>query len=109
MSEADVIERLERVIQTRLRERPDASYVARLLAGGEPELTAKIREESGELCAASERAETVHEAADLVFHLLVLLASRGVEFAAVRAELERRFGTGGLAEKAARSAEPRGT
>ena len=102
MSDADVIERLERVIESRMRERPEASYVARLLAGGEPELSAKLREESEELIAAGARDETVHEAADLLFHLLVLLASRGVEFAAVRAELERRFGIGGLTEKAAR-------
>jgi phosphoribosyl-ATP pyrophosphohydrolase len=100
----DVIERLERVIESRKRERPEASYVARLLAGGEPELAAKLREEAEELIAAGARGESIHEAADLVFHLLVLLAARGVEFAAVRAELERRFGIGGLAEKAARPA-----
>jgi phosphoribosyl-ATP pyrophosphohydrolase len=104
MSDADLIERLERVIESRMRERPESSYVAQLLAGGEPALSAKLREEAEELIAAALRGETVHEAADLVFHLLVLLASRGVQFAAVRAELERRFGTGGLAEKAARPA-----
>ena len=108
MSDADVIERLERVIESRMRERPEASYVARLLAGGETELAAKLREEAEELIAAGLRGETVHEAADLMFHLLVMLASRGVEFAAVRAELERRFGVGGLAEKASRSARTGG-
>src|SRR5688500_15286783 len=84
MADADVIERLERVIRSRMSEQPDASYVARLLAGGEREMTAKIREEADELVAASARDETVHEAADLVFHVLVLLASRGIDFAAVR-------------------------
>ncbi len=103
MPAADVIERLEQVIAGRLRERPAGSYVTRLLDGGEPAIAAKIREESGELCAARGPAESVHEAADVLFHVLVLLGLRGVEFAAVCAELERRFGTGGLAEKAARS------
>jgi phosphoribosyl-ATP pyrophosphohydrolase len=99
----DVIERVEAVIRERLRERPAGSYVTRLLDGGEPAIAAKIREESQELCAAAGAAESVHEAADVLFHVLVLLGLRGVGFAAVCGELERRFGTGGLAEKAARS------
>ena len=104
MSEVDVFERLEQVIRGRVRERPEGSYVTRLLAGGEPALAAKIREEAGELIAAAGgRSETVHEAADLLFHVLVLLAARGVELAAVRQELDRRFGIGGLAEKAGRA------
>jgi phosphoribosyl-ATP pyrophosphohydrolase len=103
MSDLDVIERLERVIQGRLHERPEGSYVARLIAGGEPEIARKIREESAELIAAGSGLETVREAADLVFHTLVLLAARGIEFSAVCQELDRRFGVGGLAEKAARA------
>jgi phosphoribosyl-ATP pyrophosphohydrolase len=99
---SDVIERLERVIEGRVRERPAGSYVTRLLDGGEPAIAAKIREESGELIAAARPDETAHEAADVVFHMLVLLAARGVAWSGVCGELERRFGTGGLAEKAAR-------
>ena len=101
MAAGDVIERLEKVIQGRVRERPEGSYVARLLEGGEPAIAAKLREEAAELGAPD--ADTVHEAADVLFHMLVLLGVRGVEFGAVCGELERRFGTGGLAEKAARS------
>jgi len=103
MSDTDILERLERVIATRARERPAGSYVTRLVDGGEPAIAAKIREEAGELCAAATPDETVHEAADLWFHTLVLLAARGVELSAVCRELARRFGTGGLAEKAARA------
>jgi len=102
MVTSDVIERLERVIQGRVRERPAGSYVTRLVEGGEPAIAAKVREEAAELCAAAGEGESAHEAADVLFHVLVLLGLRGVPFAAVRAELERRFGTGGLAEKAAR-------
>jgi phosphoribosyl-ATP pyrophosphohydrolase len=102
MAASDVIERLEQVIADRLRERPRGSYVTRLLDGGEPAIAAKIREEAAELCSAAGVPESVHEAADVLFHVLVLLGARGVGFAAVCGELERRFGTGGLAEKAAR-------
>jgi len=103
MSDTDILARLERVIATRVRERPAGSYVTRLVEGGEPAMTAKIREEAHELCTAATHDESVHEAADLWFHTLVLLAARGVELAAVCRELERRFGTGGLTEKAARA------
>jgi len=104
MSSRDVIDRLEAVIDGRRRERPDGSYVVRLLDGGEPALGAKIDEEAAELVAAAgDRAATTHEAADLLFHMLVLLRARDVSFGEVAAELERRFGIGGLAEKAARS------
>ena len=103
MAASDVIERLERVIEGRIRERPAGSYVVRLLDGGEPAIAAKIREEAGELCAAAGAADSAHEAADVLFHVLVLLGVRGVPFGAVCGELERRFGTGGLAEKASRS------
>lgn len=105
MSEAQILERLAAVIEQRRRERPEGSYVVRLLDGGLEAIAAKVREESEELleAAAAGRAEAiVHEAADLVFHLWVLLAERGVPPAAVYAELQRRFGTGGLVEKARR-------
>src|SRR5262245_44642964 len=102
MAASDVIERLESVIRERVRARPAGSYVTRLVEEGEGAIAAKLREESAELCDARGDAETVHEAADVVFHMLVLLGVRGVGFGAVSGELERRFGTGGLAEKAAR-------
>ena len=64
-----------------------------------------MTEEACELVEASLQGDTaavVHEAADLFFHALVLLEVTGVKLARVEAELDRRFGTGGFAEKASR-------
>ena len=77
-----------------------------LLDAGTPKILAKIAEEHGELAAELERGGTgaiVHEAADLIFHVLVGLLARGVPVADVFAELQRRFGTGGHEEKRSRS------
>jgi len=72
-----------------------------------PATGAKVNEEAGELVVAADREtddRVVSEAADLVYHMLVLLACRGVELSQVEDELARRFGISGLDEKAARSA-----
>lgn len=105
MTATDILDRLAAVIEQRQRDRPEDSYVVRLLAGGHAAISSKIREESEELIAAAaadDSAHTAHEAADLLFHTLVLLAHAGVAPGAVYQELERRFGTGGLEEKSAR-------
>jgi len=105
----DVLGALERVVRSRKGESPERSYTSRLFAGGVAACGAKVTEEAGELvtAAAAESAErVVAEAADLVYHLVVLLACRDVPLAAVEAELARRFGVSGLAEKAARPTEP---
>jgi phosphoribosyl-ATP pyrophosphohydrolase len=106
-----ILEALEQVIAARKGESPDRSYTSRLLAGGVPKAGEKVTEEAGELVQAA-TAETdervVSEAADLVYHMLVLLACRGLELARVEDELARRFGVSGLDEKAARPA-PSGT
>ena len=84
---------------------PERSYTSRLLAGGVPAIGAKVTEEAGELvqAAAGEGDDrVVAEAADLVYHMLVLLAARDVPLARVEDELARRFGVSGLDEKAAR-------
>ncbi len=82
------------------------SYVKSLFAKGPQAIYDKITEESGELIDASERElgqkEIIHEAADLWFHSLVLLAHHAVEPAEVMAELQRRSGVSGLVEKASR-------
>lgn len=99
---------LEQVIASRRGGDADRSYTARLLAGGLPAAGAKVTEEAGELvdAAAAESDErVVSEAADLVYHTLVLLACRGLPLARVEDELARRFGVSGLAEKAARTAD----
>lgn len=94
------------MIASRQGDSPDRSYTSRLLAGGVDAVGAKVREEADELvraAAAEPDDRVVAEAADLVYHTLVLLAARDLTLARVGDELARRFGTSGLAEKAARS------
>ncbi|MCG8589178.1 MAG: phosphoribosyl-ATP diphosphatase [Proteobacteria bacterium] len=100
-----VLDQLYDVIRQRQRERPQGSYVAQLLEQGVDAMGAKVREEAQELAQAAlgeGRERVVSEAADLVFHAWVLLAAADVSPGDVYAELGRRFGTGGLVEKAAR-------
>lgn len=107
MDHSDILARLEGVIAERMAGDADASYVARLHAKGLGKIAQKVGEEATEVVIAAlsgDAADLTGEAADLVFHLLVLLAERGVALDAVLAELARREGTSGLAEKAARKA-----
>jgi len=81
------------------------SYTKSLLDAGWPKILAKIAEEHGELAAelpAGPDDAVVHETADLLFHVMVGLTARGIAIDRVLAELARRFGTSGHAEKAAR-------
>ena len=103
----DTLARLEQTIRQRRGASPDESYVAKLMSRGLPELARKVGEEAVETLVAAislEKQELVGEAADLLFHLLLLLDARDVTLADVLAELDRREGTSGLAEKAARGA-----
>ena len=107
----EVLEALERVVAARKGDSPDRSYTSRLLAGGVATIGGKVTEEAGELvAAAADEADerVVSEDADLVYHMLVLLAARGVALTQVEEELARRFGVSGLDEKAARSGAARG-
>jgi phosphoribosyl-ATP pyrophosphohydrolase len=112
VNHVDVLDRLMATIEHRRATRPAGSYTTVLLDGGLEAIGAKVREESGELIeAAAEpgeagRQHAVREAADLVYHLLVLLAWREIPLADVEAELARRFGISGLDEKAARGQTP---
>lgn len=105
----ETLERLEGVVVSRKSDPPERSYTSRLLAGGVPAIGGKVTEEAGELVAAADHEtddRVVSEAADLVYHMLVLLACRDVPFGLVEAELARRFGVSGLDEKAARASGP---
>ena len=105
MDHAEILARLETVIAGRLGADPDTSYVARLHARGTGKMAQKIGEEATEVVIAAltgDDAELTGEAADLVFHLMVLLGARGVPIDAVLAELARREGTSGIVEKASR-------
>lgn len=85
--------KLEAVVAQRATEKPDASYTAKLLAKGINKVAQKVGEEGVEaaLAAVSESDDkVVAESADLLFHLLVLLRARGVPFARVVQELEKR-------------------
>jgi phosphoribosyl-ATP pyrophosphohydrolase/phosphoribosyl-AMP cyclohydrolase len=96
---------LEDVLEGRKKSTSASSYTKSLYDGGAAKIGAKIREEAGELATAldSESDErVVAEAADEVYHMLVGLRSRGIPLRRVLAELERRFGTSGHAEKDAR-------
>jgi phosphoribosyl-ATP pyrophosphohydrolase len=96
------------VIEDRKRTLPAKSYTTKLFEGGIPKIGAKVIEESAEVVeAAGEPGEagrdhTVREAADVLYHLLVLLAQREITLVDVEQELGRRFGISGLDEKASR-------
>jgi phosphoribosyl-ATP pyrophosphohydrolase len=103
---ADTLTRLEATIAARRAADPDSSYVARLNARGVPKIAQKVGEEAVETVIAAlqgDRAGLVGEAADLVFHLMVLLGAKEVPLTEVLAELDRREGTSGIAEKASRT------
>ena len=104
-SSAEFLERLEATIAARRGADPATSYVAKLEAKGLGKIAQKLGEEATEAVIAAvsgDESELVGEAADVLFHLLVLLGHKGISLAAVLAELERREGTSGIAEKAAR-------
>ena len=85
---------------------PESSWTAKLLAKGPEKCAEKFGEEAVEAiieAVKGDRARLTAEAADVVFHLLVMLAARDVTLADVEAELDRRTGTSGLVEKASRS------
>jgi phosphoribosyl-ATP pyrophosphohydrolase len=84
---------------------PDESYTAKLLAQGVEKCAKKLGEEAVETAIAAvlrDKGSVTSEAGDLLYHLLVLLEAAGVNLADVMAELERRQGMSGIAEKAAR-------
>jgi len=102
----DILTRLESTIASRRASPPESSYVAQLHARGLPVIARKLGEEAVEAAIAAlahDREDLVGEAADVLFHLLVLLDARQIALADVLAELERREGMSGLDEKAART------
>ena len=100
---------LARTIAARAGSPEASSYTAQLLAGGVSRCAQKLGEEAVEAAIAAVRGDRdalVGEAADVLYHLLVLLQAADIPFDAVRRELARRSGTSGLAEKAARRPAP---
>jgi phosphoribosyl-ATP pyrophosphohydrolase len=107
MSDA-ILRELAATLEARKQADPDSSYVARLYSQGFGRHPQESRRRSGRnLVGRQERRpeHLVRETADLWFHTLVMLAHQGLGPDAVLNELHRRFGTSGLAEKAARAAD----
>lgn len=102
----EALGRLEAVVQDRLAASDaKASYVASLAAKGRGKIAQKLGEEAVETVIAAiseDDPALIGEATDLVFHLAILLAERGLTWDAIAAELDRRDGTSGHTEKAAR-------
>lgn len=100
-----ILDSLYRVIESRKKADPAVSHTARLFARGPAKVAQKFGEESVEAViegAHGDKKALVMESADVVYHLLVLWAVRGVKPAEVWKELERREGRSGVTEKAAR-------
>ena len=109
----DVLKRLQLVLEQRKQADPEDSYVAGLYESGLNKILEKIGEEAVETILAAkdaqnskdgsaQRTEVIKETADLWFHSLVMLSHLNIDSSELLAELENRFGTSGLAEKAAR-------
>jgi phosphoribosyl-ATP pyrophosphohydrolase len=105
MAQFDQLEKLAGDIRVKANASPDESYTAKLISKGVAKCAKKFGEEAVELALASvgnSKLETTKEAADVLYHFLVLLQAAGVSADDVMLELKRREGTGGLVEKAAR-------
>ena len=101
----DTLSRLEKTIAERSTGNPEVSYVAQLNQRGLPVIARKLGEEATEAVVAAltgTSEELVGEAADVLFHLMVLLDARDIPLGDVMAELDRREGLSGLEEKASR-------
>jgi len=104
-SALDMLLRLEETLEERKSADPDTSYVAKLYKMGPCKIAQKVGEEAVETAMAvamNDDIGIINESADLVFHLMVLLKSRGYKLQDVALELARREGLSGLEEKASR-------
>lgn len=105
MSDEEVLRRLSKVIADRRRGDPSSSYVASLFAKGQDAVLKKVAEEAAEAVLAAKGGDKLHivkETADLWFHSLLLLAWHDLAPEDVLAELRRREGVSGIAEKQSR-------
>lgn len=102
----DILAKLAETLEARKGAAPESSYVAALYAKGLDAILKKVGEEATETVIAAkggDRAQLIHETADLWFHTLVLLAQQGLRPEDILRELEQRMGRSGHEEKAARS------
>jgi phosphoribosyl-ATP pyrophosphohydrolase len=105
----DIILEISAILEKRKGSLADSSYTKSLFDKGLAEILSKVSEESNELIEAAEsndenkKKKLIHETADLWFHTMVLLSYEGISAEEVLNELEKRFGTSGLDEKASRT------
>jgi phosphoribosyl-ATP pyrophosphohydrolase len=105
MDQFNQLHKLASDIASKANASPDQSYTAKLISKGVAKCAQKFGEEAIELALAAvshDKHETTAEAADVLYHFLVLLQAAGVTPGDVMDELKRREGTGGLVEKASR-------
>lgn len=105
MGQFDQLEKLSNDINAKAIASPDESYTAKLISNGVAKCAKKFGEEAVELALASvgnNKQDMTNEAADVLYHFLVLLKAAGIAPEVVMTELKRREGTGGLVEKASR-------
>ena len=101
----DILDRLMSQLHQRVSDLPEGSYTTKLVRGGIPKIAEKILEETHEVIEAAGEPEeagklhTIRESADVLYHLWVLLATRGITVDDIRNELLRREGVSGLEEK----------
>ena len=101
---SDTIEKLVRTIKSRKESNINSSYTSLLLSKGNDHCLNKLKEEIGELeDAIKNKKNTVHETADVIYHLLVVLESAGINFNDIITELKKREGISGFEEKRNRS------
>ncbi|MBB3611479.1 phosphoribosyl-ATP diphosphatase [Rhizobium sp. BK602] len=96
---------LERIVDERSKASPEESWTAKLCAAGQPKAAKKLGEEAIEAVMAAvtnDRDNLTYEAADLLYHLMVVLKIAGIPLQNVMGELERRTAQSGLQEKASR-------
>ena len=102
----NIVERLSALLKERKNADPSSSYVASLYAKGNEKIIEKIAEETDELIAEItedlEKNKVIHEAADLWFHVMVLLTNNGIDPTMILKELESREGLSGIEEKKGR-------
>ena len=103
-----IFEQLMETVRERKSASADESYTASLFSGGLNQICQKVTEEAEELVEAAQQSDAsqhhqVHETADLIYHVWVLLAQLDIPLEELKAELTRRFGTSGLEEKASRT------
>ena len=102
-----IINRLSILLKERKNSPNSSSYTSQLFTEGGEKIIAKIKEESKELIESAEtdvmdKDSIIHEAADLLFHVMVLLAYKDIDPSKILEELEKREGVSGLEEKSKR-------